>query len=86
MLCVHHAFRTADVHEVLPPLLSPVVVLVMSVLHAFDGPAGQRPAGRLVRVPRGRAALGTALSAWELRRLRTRYGTTLRRALGRRSR
>ncbi|MFI8362079.1 hypothetical protein ACIGD1_18140 [Streptomyces sp. NPDC085612] len=38
VLCVHHAFRTADIHEVLPPLLSPVVVVAMSVLQAIDGP------------------------------------------------
>ncbi|WP_284574159.1 hypothetical protein [Streptomyces sp. 2P-4] len=86
VLCVHHAFRTADVHEVLPPLLSPVVVLVMSVLQAVDGPPVNAPQAVWFAFLAGAPLSVTALSAWELRRLRTRYGTTLRGALGRRPR
>ncbi|MFF9053463.1 hypothetical protein ACF09Z_20230 [Streptomyces erythrochromogenes] len=83
VLCVHHSFRTADVHEVLPPLLSPVVVVAMSVLQAVDGPPVNAPHGVWFLFLAGAPASVTALSFWELRRLRTRYGITLRGALGR---
>lgn len=83
VLCVHHSFRTADVHEVLPPLLSPVVVVVMSVLQAFDGPPVNAPQAVWFLFLAGAPLSVTALSWWELRRLRTRYGMTVRSALGR---
>ncbi|MFJ3875878.1 hypothetical protein ACIPW5_00305 [Streptomyces sp. NPDC090077] len=83
VLCVHHSFRTADVHEVLPPLLSPVVVVAMSVLQAFDGPPVNAPQAVWFLFLAGAPLSVTALSVWELRRLRTRYGITLRAALGR---
>ncbi|MFE6911621.1 hypothetical protein [Streptomyces erythrochromogenes] len=83
VLCVHHSFRTADVHEVLPPLLSPVVVVAMSVLQAVDGPPVNAPHGVWLLFLAGAPLSVTALSVWELRRLRTRYGITLRGALGR---
>lgn len=83
VLCVHHSFRTADVHEVLPPLLSPVVVVAMSVLQAVDGPPVNAPQGVWLLFLAGAPLSVTALSVWELRRLRTRYGITVRGALGR---
>ncbi|MEV7614369.1 hypothetical protein [Streptomyces sp. NPDC089799] len=83
VLCVHHSFRTADVHEVLPSLLSPVVVVVMSVLQAVDGPPVNAPQGVWFLFLAGAPLSVTALSVWEQRRLRTRYGITLRGALGR---
>ncbi|MEU9944723.1 hypothetical protein [Streptomyces lavendulae] len=83
VLCVHHSFRTADVHEVLPPLLSPVVVVAMSALQAFDGPPVNAPQGVWFLFLAGAPLSVSALSVWELRRLRTRYGITLRGALGR---
>ncbi|THA83824.1 hypothetical protein [Streptomyces sp. A0592] len=83
VLCVHHSFRTADVHEVLPPLLSPVVVVAMAVLQAIDGPPVNAPQGVWFLFLAGAPLSVTALTFWELRRLRTRYGITLRGALGR---
>ncbi|MBW5484198.1 hypothetical protein [Streptomyces bambusae] len=83
VLCVHHAFRTADVHEVLPPLLSPVVVVVMSVLQAVDGPPVNAPQSVWFAFLAGAPLTVTALSVWELRRLRNLHGITLRAALGR---
>ncbi|GLX19564.1 hypothetical protein [Streptomyces lavendulae] len=83
VLCVHHSFRTADVHEVLPPLLSPVVVVAMSVLQAVDGPPVNAPQSVWLLFLAGAPLSVTALSVWELHRLRTRYGITLRGALGR---
>ncbi|MCX4776107.1 hypothetical protein [Streptomyces sp. NBC_01264] len=83
VLSVHHSFRTADVHEVLPPLLSPVVVTVMSVLQAIDGPPVNAPQSVWLLFLAGAPLSVAALSFWELSRLRTRYGITLRGALGR---
>ncbi|WP_327308453.1 hypothetical protein OG730_37455 [Streptomyces sp. NBC_01298] len=83
VLSVHHSFRTADVHEVLPPLLSPVVVTVMSALQALDGPPVNAPQSVWLLFLAGAPLSVTALSFWELSRLRTRYGITLRGALGR---
>ncbi|MEU6310702.1 hypothetical protein [Streptomyces sp. NPDC047014] len=83
VLCVHHSFRTADIHEVLPPLLSPVVVLAMSVLQSIDGPPVNAPQTVWLLFLTGAPLSVSALSVWELRRLRTHYGITLRTALGR---
>ncbi|UQX03365.1 hypothetical protein [Streptomyces sp. RerS4] len=83
VLCVHHTFRAADVHEVLPPLISPVLVWSMCVVQLFDAPPVAAPAWVRLLFLAGPPLSVTALSAWELRRLRARYGITLRRALGR---
>ncbi|MET9696958.1 hypothetical protein ABZY31_08535 [Streptomyces sp. NPDC006529] len=82
-LCVHHAFRTADVHEVLPPLISPVLVWALAVVQVFDNAPVDAPLPVRILFLLGPPLSVTALSAWELRRLRVRYGITLRAALGR---
>ncbi|MEU5366175.1 hypothetical protein ABZ354_22325 [Streptomyces sp. NPDC005925] len=83
VLAVIHVFRTADIHEVLPPVIAIVLVweLALSdlVSNAYDS---------VPLLVRGAAVFGgplsvTAVSLWELRRLRTRHGLTLRDALGR---
>ncbi|MFJ1866284.1 hypothetical protein ACIOD1_16780 [Streptomyces sp. NPDC088097] len=83
VLCVHHSFRTADVHEVLPPLVSPVLVWAMSAVQLFDAPSVAAPLGVRLLFLAAPPLSVTALSVWELRRLRVRYGVTLRGALGR---
>ncbi|PRH79712.1 hypothetical protein C6N75_08175 [Streptomyces solincola] len=83
VLAVHHAFRTAEVHDVLPPLLSPVLVWVMCVVQLLDSPPVTAPLWVRVTFLLGPPLSVTALSAWELRRLQTRHGLTLRGALGR---
>ncbi|MEU8772327.1 hypothetical protein [Streptomyces sp. NPDC048606] len=83
VLCVHHTFRAADVHEVLPPLISPVLVWSMCVVQLFDAPPVAAPAWVRVLFLVGPPVSVTALSAWELRRLRVRHGITVRLALGR---
>ncbi|MFD9570657.1 hypothetical protein ACFWBI_12485 [Streptomyces sp. NPDC059982] len=83
VLCVHHSFRAADVHEVLPPLLAPVLVWAMCALQVFDGPPVAAPWSVRLLFLAGPPLSVTALSAWELRRLRVRYGITVRGALGR---
>ncbi|MFC9293598.1 hypothetical protein ACFTWH_21495 [Streptomyces sp. NPDC057011] len=85
VLCVHHAFRTADVHEVLPPLLSPVLVWSLLVVQLFDDAPVSAPLAVRVLFLLAPPLSVTALSVWELRRLHDRYGITLRRALGRES-
>lgn len=83
VLCVHHAFRAADVHEVLPPLLSPVLVWSLFVVQLFDDAPVDAPLAVRVLFLVAPPLSVTALSVWELRRLRMSYGITLRRALGR---
>jgi hypothetical protein len=81
--CVHYVFRTADVHEVLPPLLSPVLVWVMFGFQLVDSSPVTAPAAIQMLFLIGPPLSVTALSAWELRRLRTHFGLTLRGALQR---
>ncbi|MEU6483429.1 hypothetical protein [Streptomyces sp. NPDC046887] len=83
VLAVHHAFRTAEVHEVLPPLLSPVLVWAMFVVQLLDNPPVTAPLWVRITFLFGPPLSVTALSAWELRRLRVHHGRTLRGALGR---
>ncbi|MGW7100817.1 hypothetical protein [Streptomyces sp. NPDC054838] len=83
VLCVHHAFRTGDVHEVLPPLITPVLVWAMFLLQLFDDAPVLAPLPVRILFLIGPPASVTALSLWELRRLRTMYGITLRLAVGR---
>ncbi|MBT2541516.1 hypothetical protein J7E99_12550 [Streptomyces sp. ISL-44] len=83
VLCVHHAFRTADVHEVLPPLLSPVLVWSLFVVQLFDDAPVNAPLAVRVLFLLAPPLSVTALSLWELRRLRVRHGITVRLALGR---
>ena len=76
-------FRTADIHEVLPPVIAIVLVWELAITdlvsNAYDGvPASMRAALIL-----GGPLSVTLVSLWELRRLKTRHGRTLRQALGR---
>ncbi|WP_327359587.1 hypothetical protein [Streptomyces sp. NBC_01304] len=83
-LCVHYVFRTADVHEVLPPLISPLLVWATLGLQLLeDAPASAAPPGIRLLFLIGPALSVTALSLWELRRLRVRFGRTIRGALHR---
>ncbi|MER5730188.1 hypothetical protein ABT084_17915 [Streptomyces sp. NPDC002138] len=82
-LCVHHAFRTADVHEVLPPLISPVLVWALAAVQVFENAPVDAPLPVRILFLLGPPLSVTALSGWEVRRLRVRYGITLRGALGR---
>ncbi|MFE1951603.1 hypothetical protein ACFW9D_14155 [Streptomyces sp. NPDC059524] len=83
VLCVHHAFRTADVHEVLPPLLSPLLVWAMFGVQVLDDAPVAAPLPVRILFLAGPPLSVTALSWWELRRLRTHFGITLRGALNR---
>ncbi|MCX5195529.1 hypothetical protein OOK31_16720 [Streptomyces sp. NBC_00249] len=81
-LSLVHVLRTADVHELLPPVLATVLVWEMAVLDLVTGAYGQVPPGvRLVFVL-GAPVTVTVLSVWELYRLH-RHGLSVRGALSR---
>ncbi|MFF5703759.1 hypothetical protein ACFY7H_14805 [Streptomyces sp. NPDC012794] len=82
-VCVTTCFRASDVHQLLPALLSPLLVWSLFAFQVFNGPDVAAPPEVLYTFLLGGPLSVTALSVWEVRRLRGRYGITLRRALGR---
>ncbi|ATZ29008.1 hypothetical protein SLAV_36215 [Streptomyces lavendulae subsp. lavendulae] len=82
-LSLVHVFRTADIHEVLPPVLAGVLVWETALLDVVTGAYTQVPAGVRAVFVLGAPVTVTALSWWELRRLRRHHGLTVRGALGR---
>ncbi|WP_432096977.1 hypothetical protein [Streptomyces sp. bgisy100] len=80
---LNSCFRTAEVHELLPALLSPLLVWSLFVLNLVGDADVNAPPGVLYTFLLGGPLSVTALSVWEVRRLRGRYGVTLRSALGR---
>lgn len=82
-LSLVHVFRTADIHEVLPPVLAGVLVWEMALLDVITGAYPQVPAGARAVFILGAPVTVTALSWWEMRRLRRHHGLTVRNALGR---
>ncbi|MFH7597353.1 hypothetical protein WDV06_19945 [Streptomyces racemochromogenes] len=82
-LSLVHVFRTADIHEVLPPLLACVLVWETALLDVVTGAYPDVPAAVRTVFVLGAPVTVTALSWWELRRLDRDHGLTLRSALGR---
>ncbi|MCX5230840.1 hypothetical protein [Streptomyces sp. NBC_00233] len=82
-LSLVHVFRTADIHEVLPPILAGVLVWEMALVDTITGSYDQVPTGARVIFILGAPVTVTALSCWELYRLRRDHGLTLRAALRR---
>ncbi|GHG54209.1 hypothetical protein [Streptomyces griseocarneus] len=80
---LNSCFRTGDVHELLPALLSPLLVWSLFVLGLLDDPDVAAPPAVLYSFLLGGPLSVTALSVWEMRRLRVRHGVTMRSALGR---
>ncbi|WP_326692248.1 MULTISPECIES: hypothetical protein [unclassified Streptomyces] len=76
-----HVFRTADIHEALPPLLAMVLVWELAVSDLFTGAYDAAPFGVRMALIFGAPLSITALSLWELRRLRSRHGITVRQAM-----
>ncbi|MGW7378992.1 hypothetical protein [Streptomyces sp. NPDC054794] len=72
------AFNTAHVHPMLPPVVTGVLVWVLALFNLIgDGlPAGP-PVAQFCSLFGGPLSV-TAVSAWEMRRLRTRFGVTVR--------
>ncbi|MFJ6718591.1 hypothetical protein [Streptomyces sp. NPDC091259] len=82
-VCVASCFRASDVHQLLPALLSPLLVWSIFAFQVFTGPDVAAPPEVLYTFLLGGPLSVTALSVWEVRRLRSRHGITLRTALGR---
>jgi hypothetical protein len=82
-MALNSCFRTADVHELLPALLSPLLVWSLLALGFSDTPDVAAPPAVILSFLLGGPLTVTALSVWEIRRLRVRHGVTLRTALGR---
>ncbi|MFI2078303.1 MULTISPECIES: hypothetical protein [Streptomyces] len=80
---LNSCFRTGDVHELLPALLSPLLVWSLFVLGLLDDPDVAAPPEVLYSFLLGGPLSVTAMSVWEIRRLRVRHGVTMRSALGR---
>lgn len=80
---LNSCFRVGDVHELLPGLLSPLLVWSLFILSLSDGPDVSAPPEVLYSFLLGGPLSVTALSVWEIRRLRTQYGMNLRTALAR---
>ncbi|MCX4762442.1 hypothetical protein OG562_15945 [Streptomyces sp. NBC_01275] len=76
-------FRLGDVHDLLPALISPLLVWSLFGLGLFDDPEVAAPPLVLYTFLLGGPLSVTLLSVWEVRRLRRRHGVTLRSALGR---
>ncbi|MGK5545930.1 hypothetical protein ACSNOH_14520 [Streptomyces sp. URMC 127] len=82
-LCVFTCFLARNVHQLLPALLSPLLVWSLFAFQLFNGPDVAAPPEVLYTFMLGGPLSVTALSVWEVRRLRNRHGITLRVALGR---
>ncbi|MER5367249.1 hypothetical protein [Streptomyces sp. NPDC002722] len=83
MLCLMHVFRTADIHEVLPPILATMLVWVMAALDVINNENAEVPVLARILFLLGAPVTVTVLSCWELYRLRKYHNLTVRRALGR---
>ncbi|MFJ2215948.1 hypothetical protein ACIQVO_23460 [Streptomyces sp. NPDC101062] len=82
VLCLLHVFRTADIHEVLPPILATLLVWVMAALDVINNENAEVPALAKIVFLLGAPVSVTALSCWELYRLRKYHNVTVRQALG----
>jgi hypothetical protein len=80
-LSLVHVFRTADIHETVPPLLALVLVWEMALIDLFTGAYEGVPGPLRIVLVLGAPVSVTAVALWELRRLRVGYGLTLRGAL-----
>ncbi|MFF1321764.1 hypothetical protein [Streptomyces chartreusis] len=77
-LAVQHVFRTADIHETVPPLLIMALGWEMALIDVLTGAhAGVPTLIRYVFIL-GAPVSVTAVGLWELRRLRTRHGLAVR--------
>ncbi|MEU0805999.1 hypothetical protein [Streptomyces sp. NPDC005970] len=72
------AFNTAYVHAALPAVITVVMVWIIAVLNATGGGMPGGPLWAQFCALFGGPLSVTAISLWELRRLRTRHGVTIR--------
>ncbi|MEV0224793.1 hypothetical protein [Streptomyces sp. NPDC050704] len=76
-----HVFRTADIHETVPPLLTMTLVWEMAFIDLLTGAYETLPGPVRIVLMLGAPLSVTAVALWEMRRLRVNYGLTLRGAL-----
>lgn len=74
-------FRTADIHDLVPPLLATALVWELAVIDLFTGSYEGVPFGIRLLFTLGAALSVTAVTLWEIRRLSTRHGITVRSTL-----
>ncbi|MGI5379245.1 hypothetical protein ACQEV2_34330 [Streptomyces sp. CA-251387] len=72
------AFNTAHVHPMLPPVVTVVLVWVLAVFNLIDSGMPQGPPVVQFCSLLGGPLSVTAVSLWEMRRMRTRFGVTVR--------
>lgn len=77
-LALVHVFRTADIHETMPPVLAMTLVWEMTLTDLFTGAYASVPGPIRAVFMLGAPLSVTAVGLWELRRLRVQYGITLR--------
>lgn len=83
VLALVHVFRTADIHELVPPVLATVLVWEMALLDLVTGAYPGVPPLARVGFILGAPVSVTVLAVWEIHRLRRHHGLTLRGALHR---
>lgn len=72
------AFNTAHVHPMLPPVVTAVLVWVLAAFNlAYSGMPEGPPAVQFCSLLGGPVSV-TAVSLWEMRRMRTRFGVAVR--------
>jgi hypothetical protein len=77
-LALVHVFRTADIHETVPPLLAMTLVWEMTLVDLFTGAYAGVPGPLRVLFMLGAPVSVTAVGLWELHRLRAHYGIAVR--------
>ncbi|WP_330176054.1 hypothetical protein OG875_22665 [Streptomyces sp. NBC_01498] len=73
-----HIFRTADIHETVPPVMAILLVWELAVFDLVRGAYEGVPFSVRLAFTLGAPLSVTAVALWEFRRLRTRHGITLR--------
>jgi hypothetical protein len=77
-LALIHVFRTADIHQTMPPLLAMTLVWEMALIDVFTGAYAGVPGPVRAVFVLGAPLSVTAVGLWELRRLRVHYGISVR--------
>lgn len=72
------AFNTAHVHPMLPPVVTVTLVWVLALFNLIDSGMPQGPPAVQYCSLLGGPLSVTAVSLWEMRRMRTRFGVTVR--------
>ncbi|MFB4308618.1 hypothetical protein [Actinomadura sp. GTD37] len=81
VLSLTNVFRTADIHEVVPPLVSVSASWVMALVNLFTDAYEGVPGILAMALLLGAPLTVSALAHYELRRLRLRHSITLRNTL-----